>query len=263
MVAANPTGDHAPRMPWYARTAATAGRPFVLATALLMCVPAERQIAKTAGWQDPYATGMPLALSAYAGIAAVVAANRPKGTRGRVSAVAGAAVAIALALAAQVIAHLISTGHMDPNQAWLVGVVSAVPPAVAAHLLHLAATPATRQHDAAPPLPQPTRQTAPPPAPPAIEPVSTTPAIPRPPATPPRPRAVPANGVKKQPRHLQDARRQAIRRLYDAGTRPQTGLMRDTIERLTGKRPGGSTVRYWRDAIEDVEPHLKTLPQSA
>lgn len=248
-------------MPWYARTAATAGRPFVLATTLLMCVPAERKIAKTAGWHDPYATGMPLALSAYAGIAAVVAANRPKGTRGRFSAVAGAAIAIALALAAQVIAHLISTGHMAANQAWLVGVVSAVPPAVAAHLLHLAATPATRQ--APPPAPHPANTPPPPVAPPAPDKASAAPAIPRPPAAPPKPRAVPASGIRPQPRHLQDARRQAIRRLYDDGTRPQTALMRDTVERLTGKRPPGSTVRLWRDAIEKAEPDLAALPSSA
>lgn len=260
MVGANPIRDHTPRMPWYARLAATAGRPFVLATALLMCVPAERFIAKVVGWRDPYATGMPLVLSAYAGIAAVVAANRPKGTRGRVSAVVGAAVAIALALAAQVISHLISTGHMDPHQAWLVGVVSAVPPAVAAHLLHLAATPATRQAPAPEPVRQPVAAPpAPPAAPPALEKVTTAPAIPR----PPKPRAVPASGIRPQPRHLQDARRQAIRRLYDAGTRPQTALMRDTIERLTGKRPPGSTVRLWRDAIEKAEPHLAALPPTA
>lgn len=264
MATANPIGDHpanAPRMPWYARTAATAGRPLVLATALLMCVPAERYIAKLVGWRDPYATGMPLVLSAYAGIAAVVAANRPKGTRGRVSAVVGASVAIALALAAQVISHLVSTGHMEPNQAWLVAVVSAVPPAVAAHLLHLAATPATRASHTAPPAVTiaPTPVAAPavglPPKPahaPAI--AAAVPAA--------KPQRASVTAVVPQ----YDPARQAIRDLYDRGRQPGTKEMQAAVHaaapRADGKLTAGSTVRYWRKQIEEHEGHLAKLPRS-
>uniref|UniRef100_UPI0019D0FA6F hypothetical protein n=1 Tax=Micrococcus sp. KRD128 TaxID=2729722 RepID=UPI0019D0FA6F len=125
--------------PWYARLATTAGRPAVLAATLVMSMPGEYHVARFAGWTDPWAYGMPFSLSAYAGIAAVVAATRPKGARGRASATIGAGFAIVLALAAQVVAHLVQTGHMDHNQAWLIAVTSMVPPAVLAHLLHLAA----------------------------------------------------------------------------------------------------------------------------
>lgn len=261
MAGANLNGDHpanAHRMPWYARTAATSGRPFVLATALLMCVPAERQIAKTAGWHDPYATGMPLALSAYAGIAAVVAGNRPRGTRGRFSAVAGAAIAIILALAAQVTSHLISTGHMNPNQAWLVAVVSAVPPAVAAHILHLAATPTIGRGAA--PVPQ--QRSAPsivalPPKP------ATAPAIPaaKPAPAPAVPATKPARAtVTVAISRYDNPARQTIRDLYDSGYRPGTKQMQDAVAAKLGEPLPGSTARWHRDKIEKREPELATLP---
>ncbi|NUS14547.1 MAG: hypothetical protein HOY69_24635 [Streptomyces sp.] len=105
-----------------------------------MSAPAEYHLARGAGFGDPYAYGMPLVLSSYAGIAAVVAANRPKGSRGRVSAIIGAGSALALAMGAQIIGHLVSTGYMNGHSAWLVSGVSAVPPLVVGHLLHLAAT---------------------------------------------------------------------------------------------------------------------------
>ncbi|MCG6499442.1 MerR family transcriptional regulator [Kitasatospora sp. A2-31] len=126
--------------PWWVNATTTAGRPVVLASALVMSAPAEYHLARGAGFGDPYAYGMPLVLSSYAGIAAVVAANRPKGARGRASAIVGAGAALALAMGAQIIGHLVSTGYMSGHSAWLVSSVSAVPPLVVGHLLHLAAT---------------------------------------------------------------------------------------------------------------------------
>ena len=139
--------------PWWVRATTSAGRPVVLASALIMSAPAEYHLARVAGFGDPYAFGMPLVLSSYAGIAAVVAANRPKGARGRGSAITGAGVALALAMAAQVVGHWPTTGHMNGNSGWLVAIVSAVPPLVVGHLLHLAATPTEDAQDATAPEP--------------------------------------------------------------------------------------------------------------
>ncbi|MGW0628823.1 hypothetical protein [Streptomyces sp. NPDC002758] len=69
-----------------------------------------------------------------------MAATRPKGVSGRASALVGAGMALSLALAAQVTAHLIASGYMGTS-AFLVAATSAVPPVVVAHLLHLAAAP--------------------------------------------------------------------------------------------------------------------------
>ncbi|MGI5140408.1 hypothetical protein [Streptomyces sp. CA-106110] len=56
------------------------------------------------------------------------------------SALVGAGMALSLALAAQVTAHLIAADYMGTS-AFLVAATSAVPPVVVAHLLHLAAVP--------------------------------------------------------------------------------------------------------------------------
>jgi hypothetical protein len=117
------------------------GRPIVLGVALLMCAPGEYHLAHNAGWHDPFTYGMPVVLSAYAGIAAAVASTRGPGDRGRWSAIIGACLALGLAMAAQVVSHLIDTGHVVANQPFLIAVTSLVPPAVVGHLLHLAATP--------------------------------------------------------------------------------------------------------------------------
>jgi hypothetical protein len=76
---------------------------------------------------------MPLVLSAYAAVASVMAATCPDSR----SAKAGAGMALALALTAQVIAHLVIAGYMSVGPV-LVAAVSAVPPLVAGHLMHLA-----------------------------------------------------------------------------------------------------------------------------
>ncbi|MFG2855683.1 hypothetical protein ACGFZ9_34285 [Streptomyces mirabilis] len=136
-----------PSAPLWVRGLTAGGRPVVLGVALLMCAPGEYHLAETAGWNDPFAYGMPVVLSAYAGIAAAVASTRRKGDRGRWSAIIGACLALGLAMAAQVVSHLITTGHVIADQPVLIAVTSLVPPAVVGHLLHLAASPPDAHQD--------------------------------------------------------------------------------------------------------------------
>jgi hypothetical protein len=70
------------------------------------------------------------------------------GDRGRWSAIIGACLALGLAMAAQVVSHLITTGHVIADQPVLIAVTSLVPPAVVGHLLHLAASPPDAHQDA-------------------------------------------------------------------------------------------------------------------
>lgn len=134
--------------PLWVRGLTAGGRPVVLGVALLMCAPGEYHLAETAGWNDPFTFGMPIVLSAYAGIAAAVASTRRPGDRGRWSAIIGACLALGLAMAAQVVSHLITTGHVVADQPLLIAVTSLVPPAVVGHLLHLAASPPDAHQDA-------------------------------------------------------------------------------------------------------------------
>ncbi|MFJ2259496.1 helix-turn-helix domain-containing protein [Streptomyces sp. NPDC087844] len=167
--------------PMWVRGLTAGGRPVVLSVALLMCAPGEYHLAETAGWNDPFTYGMPVVLSAYAGIAAAVASTRRPGDRGRWSAIIGACLALGLAMAAQVVSHLITTGHVVADQPLLIAVTSLVPPAVVGHLLHLAASP-------------PDGQDAPGDAPDAedAEPSPTVPAVlPRPAVVPPGTRLLP------------------------------------------------------------------------
>ncbi|MGW3410269.1 hypothetical protein [Streptomyces sp. NPDC000888] len=131
--------------PLWVRGLTAGGRPIVLGVALLMCAPGEYHLAENAGWNDPFTYGMPVVLSAYAGIAAAVASTRRRGDRGRWSAIIGACLALGLAMAAQVVSHLITTGHVIADQPILIAVTSLVPPAVVGHLLHLAASPPDAQ----------------------------------------------------------------------------------------------------------------------
>lgn len=259
-----PRTSPTPTGPWYARLATSAGRPAVLAATLIMSMPGEYHVAKFAGWSDPWAYGMPFSLSAYAGIAAVVAATRPKGARGRVSATVGAAFAIVLALAAQVVAHLVNTGHMDHNQAWLIAVTSMVPPAVLAHLLHLAATPvpvAEPEPTSAPAVVTVERAEAPVPPKPERAPVV-------PPTRQQAPELEPAaeeqQAESERPAIVyRDPRCAAIRPLYDDGTRPGTAAMRAALIAAGHGRVGDSTIRgVIRAEIEEHEPALKQLPSA-
>jgi hypothetical protein len=191
-----------------------------------MSAPAEYHLAKAAGFGDPYAYGMPLVLSSYAGIAAVVAATRPKGTRGRGSAIVGAGLALTLAMAAQVVGHWLTTGHMA-SSATLVAIVSAVPPLVVGHLLHLAATPVEDAPQDA------TAEDATPETPSVPAPVTTTPA----PVIPPGVRTLPTLtrcGIRPTEQDAQDAE--------DAARRAELISSNEVAIRL-GVDP--STVRNW------------------
>jgi hypothetical protein len=141
-------GVRRPAAPLWVRGLTAGGRPIVLSVALLMCAPGEYHLAETAGWDDPFTYGMPVVLSAYAGIAAAVASTRRRRDRGRWSAIIGACLALGLAMAAQVVSHLITTGHVIADQPVLIAVTSLVPPAVVGHLLHLAASPPDAHQDA-------------------------------------------------------------------------------------------------------------------
>ena len=143
-----PAAGRRPVAPLWVRGLTAGGRPVVLGVALLMCAPGEYHLAESAGWNDPFTYGMPVVLSAYAGIAAAVASTRRPGDRGRWSAIVGACLALGLAMAAQVVSHLITTGHVVADQPVLIAVTSLVPPAVVGHLLHLAATPPDTHQDA-------------------------------------------------------------------------------------------------------------------
>lgn len=129
-----------PALPWYARPSAF----IVLGAALVMSAPGEYALAVLAGWSPWVAWLMPVCVSVYAAVAAMFVDSRPKGAPGRGTAILGAAGALALALAAQVTAHLIAADYAT-SSAWLVAAVSAVPPVVVAHIMHMVA----RAHGAA------------------------------------------------------------------------------------------------------------------
>ncbi|MFI9076091.1 hypothetical protein ACIGW8_06245 [Streptomyces sioyaensis] len=122
-------------MPWYGRPAAFT----VLGAALIMSAPGEYSLAVLAGWSPWVAWLMPVCVSVYAAVAAMFVDSRPKGSPGRGTAILGAAGALALALAAQVTAHLMGAGFAA-SSAWLVAAVSAVPPVVVAHIMHMVAS---------------------------------------------------------------------------------------------------------------------------
>jgi hypothetical protein len=142
--------------PWWVRAFVALGRPVVAVVVLILCAPGEHHLARLAGWSDRLAWGMAAVLAAYAGIAAVVAAQRPKGTPGHRTAVAGAAMSLLLAAAAQPVSHLFATGWLSaqphaPMQ--LVIAVSCIPPFVLGHLLHMTAVALPRPETDAPPAP--------------------------------------------------------------------------------------------------------------
>ncbi|MEW2580110.1 hypothetical protein [Streptomyces syringium] len=116
------------RMPWYMW--------LVLAGALGMSAPGEYHLAVVAHWDPAVAWVMPLVVSVYGAVAAHTAKSVPKGTLERRSAVVGALAALALALAFQVTAHLMAAGYVEESR-WLVAAVSATPPVVVAHLMHM------------------------------------------------------------------------------------------------------------------------------
>lgn len=125
---------------WWVQILLNVGRPVVAVFVLVMCAPGEHYLAQEAGWTETLAWGMPGTLTAYAGIAAVVATKRPKDAPGRKTAVWGAIASIALAMAAQPIAHLYGRPGLSAQQIGLIIAVSCIPALVFGHLLHMAAS---------------------------------------------------------------------------------------------------------------------------
>lgn len=125
---------------WWVQILLNVGRPVVAVFVLVMCAPGEHYLASQAGWTPTLAWGMPGTLTAYAGIAAVVATKRPKDAPGRGTAVWGAIASIALAMAAQPIAHLYGRPGLTTQQICLIVAVSCIPALVFGHLLHMAAS---------------------------------------------------------------------------------------------------------------------------
>ncbi|WP_186783677.1 hypothetical protein [Streptomyces sp. CBG33] len=137
------------KTPAAVRLARKYGQSAVLYAALALSAPGEYKLALMAGWDPSVAWLMPAVMSLYAAISASVAkaqterAHRLKGTpkeaearaRSR-RASAGALLALLMATAAQVVEHVLQS---DATGAvlWTIVVVSAVPPLVAAHVLHV------------------------------------------------------------------------------------------------------------------------------
>lgn len=127
--------------PWWVTLMLDVGRPMVAILILTMCAPGEHYIAVKSGLNEKLAWGMPGTLTAYAGIAAVVATKRPKGSPGHKTAVAGAIMAVLLAMAAQPVAHLWGRfgAPSQTQEIWLTIVAGIIPAAVFGHLLHMGA----------------------------------------------------------------------------------------------------------------------------
>jgi hypothetical protein len=135
--------------PWAVRATRKHGQTTVLYAALALSAPGEYALAQMAGWDHRVAWLMPAVLSLYAAISASVAkaqkttARELVGTpqeaeakRRSANATWGALVALLIATAAQVAEHVLTTGATG-TRAWVVIIVSAVPPLVAAHVLHI------------------------------------------------------------------------------------------------------------------------------
>ncbi|MFD8595434.1 hypothetical protein ACFV1L_10570 [Kitasatospora sp. NPDC059646] len=151
--------------PWHIRTARKLGQPAVLYAALALSAPGEFSLGVMAGWDWRVAWLMPAVLSLYAAWSArnardwsaIVREHRTAGDatrekdarRQRGSAIRGALLALIVATAAQITEHVLTTGVVGPR-AWVVVIVSAVPPLVAAHVLHLDAPPTDEPGDAGP-----------------------------------------------------------------------------------------------------------------
>lgn len=137
---------------WWVKVILNVGRPVVAVIVLVMCAPGEHYLARLAGWSHWLAWGMPATLTAYAGIAAVVATKRPKKSPGKKTAVAGAIISVLLAMGAQPIAHLYQRELITGHQFALTIVVSCIPALVFGHLLHMAAAPVGTPRVAGEPL---------------------------------------------------------------------------------------------------------------
>lgn len=137
------------RAPWHVRAARKYGQTAVLYAALALSAPGEYALAEMAGWSPHVAWLMPAVMSLYAAIGASVAKHQKessrlaKGTpmeaearRRSRNASTGAILALLMATAAQITEHVITADTYGPRL-WVIVVVSAVPPMVAAHVLHI------------------------------------------------------------------------------------------------------------------------------
>lgn len=246
-------------LPLLVRAAIVGGRPAVLAAALALSAPGEYRLAVLAGWDWKFALIMPGALSLYATVAAAIAGSLPKGSSERKQANVGALIALTLAMTAQVFSHLIESGYADKSPGVVIA-VSAVPPLVAAHTLHLTAA-ATRVTPKAvvPPLPV----IAPEPAaqeilePEVVEEPKEAAQAPKP---EPDPVMITAPPEPPTQRELIDA---TVRRLYDdlGQQRPGTRHMVDALKKA-GLPSSEGTARESRKRVEAAEPDLKNLPSA-
>jgi hypothetical protein len=147
--------------PWWVTLLLDVGRPVVAILILTMCAPGEHYLARMVGFGS-LSWGMPGALTAYAGIAAVVATKRPKSAPGHRTAVAGALLSILAAMAAQPLAHLYQqhVWTLTPDgRVWMTIAVSCVPAAVFGHLLHMGASASKQRRTPARKPDKPARRT--------------------------------------------------------------------------------------------------------
>lgn len=156
--------------------------------------------------------------------------------------------------------NVASVGNVDS----LSQIVAAVPPVAAL----LAFTALMRQSHAALTGAAPPVATSNAPVDAAPAPAVTPPPLPQtaaiteastPAAVPPMPAWNPASPIPAQPAYG-DPRHEAIRRLYDNGTRPGTRQMQAAILAATGTRPSDSGARTLRQTVEAMEPHLARYP---
>ncbi|GAA3018872.1 hypothetical protein [Streptomyces fulvorobeus] len=135
--------------PMHVRMARKYGQTAVLYAALALSAPGEYKLALMAGWDPSVAWLMPAVLSLYAAISASIAkaykttAREAAGTpheaeakRRSKNATVGALLALLMATAAQITEHVITATAFGATL-WVIVVVSAVPPLVAAHVLHI------------------------------------------------------------------------------------------------------------------------------
>ncbi|AMW13329.1 hypothetical protein A4E84_29835 [Streptomyces qaidamensis] len=241
----------------------------MLTAALALSAPGEYRLALLAGWTPPFAAVMPLVMSLYAGVAAAIASSLTKGSPERRQANVGAVLALLLAMTAQVIAHLIEAGYLVKGPAVVVA-VSAVPPLVAAHTLHLAGVTVMRPVVSPEPVPPTVNlsRTSAPPWKPAV--IKAMPALPPPTvkavstALTPRPEVVTAR-VPEEPEKASESPQkpsadEIVRRLYDElRGRPATRHIRQALADASLPNSDGSC-RQARLRVEQKEPELKELP---
>ncbi|MGW0136257.1 hypothetical protein [Streptomyces sp. NPDC003299] len=255
------------------RSAAVVGRPAVLAAALTLSAPGEYRLALLAGWTPAFAYVMPLIFSLYAAVGAAIAGSLPRSSPERRQANMGAVLALLLAMTAQVVSHLIEAGYMAKGP-FVVVAVSAVPPLVAAHTLHLASvsplkpiTPpqATGQEavtvnvsrGGTPPWKPSTPKWSPPLSPPTQRSVSAALTAGTEVATARvSPEQEKAPGSPQKP-----TADEIVRRLYDdlGGKRPATRHIVDAL-RQAGLPHSDGTAREARKRVEAREPELRALP---